>query len=102
MGGPETGLEGQPVVFVVLLLKVGWNTPHGPWNDDQRFALLSEGWGDIVKHQEARSSALFQHYSADIFADTGGTSELIIGEGGGGGGAPTSLCGSTCWPIRRS
>lgn len=59
-----------------LLLMVGWNVPHGLWNDDQRFALLSEGWDDVVKHEGARSSALFQNYAADILADIGGTSAL--------------------------
>lgn len=61
-----------------LLMMVGWNVPHGPWNDDQRFALLREGWEDMEAHHTARSSALFQHYAPDILEDIGGTSALDL------------------------
>lgn len=59
-----------------MLVMVGYNVPHGPWNDDARYALLKEAFADFQRNHTAKTSELFQHHAAEILHDIGGRSQL--------------------------
>lgn len=45
-----------------LLMLVALNVPHGPWDDDVRYAQTQESWKELKSNNTSRSSVLFQDH----------------------------------------
>lgn len=64
-----------------LLMLILFNVEHGPFAEDLRWNQVEEAWRECRPFYDAKSSVLFQEYSAAIIEDLSSDDRLELGSG---------------------